>query len=135
MIVSGLVSFMLQVMNSKYLIYNDQSNWLRMIWDFSSHLNCHNIFYENDMKIKQFGEIYNKFIDTHCIEMVSKGFQQQIKKMNTSHIKLSYPLWTVIHNLDLNPIKFKQKFGIDITNNGWYHFCHKRWDRLKPKVK
>ena len=134
-IVSGLVSFMLQVMNSKYLIYNDQSNWLRMIWDFKSHLNCESLFWRDQLKITQFDTVYDGYIDSQCVEMVSMGFQQQIRGMNTSHIKLPFPLWTVMKQLNLTPRRFRDKFGIDLTENGWHHQCHPRWDSLRPKKK
>eukprot|EP01084_Bolivina_argentea_P288317 494823_1 len=134
-IVGALSSLLLQTSNAKYIVHTKSSSWLDNLWNIGAQLNCESIFYSEQLEIKGFGSdllhnmpaflhdngkryhYFNKF----CFELKQHGLLN--KKVKWKHVLFPPDIWEQIHVLGLDEKRFKEKFGIDIAQNGWDNFC------------
>lgn len=133
-IVGALSSLLLQTSNSKYIVHTKSSSWLDNLWTIGSQLNCESLFWSQQIQIKGFSDnndnipsfLHNnnrkyRHFNKLCFELKQQGLLN--KKTKWKHILYPPDIWEQIHVLNLNPKRFRDKFGIDISEKGWSHFC------------
>ena len=108
-IVGALSSMLLQISNSKYIVFTKSSNWLDLIWSLSKHLNCEYIFW------KDYGLYHNKFdininLNKQCFEFNQYGLAHKM----TFRKSINYPseFWEIIKREFKGDLHFEKTFGV-----------------------
>ena len=108
-IVGALSSMLLQIANSQYIAHTKSSNWLDLIFALSKSLNCHSIFWREQLQTNGFGSIFLQ-IDTKCFEFIQWGIGNKLVFKKS----ITYPpdLWEVMKQKFKNDKEFEREFGI-----------------------
>lgn len=120
-IVSALSSLMFQVhLEPEYIVIGDSSTWLKLMWKWLSFLNC-NIKPE-----------LHRIDNNKCIELATPSYLHFYGKFRYKFVKFSHLLSQRIRNENIEPKKFIDRFGINITKFGWERYCEQDFkNRMK----
>eukprot|EP01084_Bolivina_argentea_P215676 366220_1 len=110
-IVSALASLLLQIhLESEYMVKMTSSSWTNLIWNLMAFMDCNHDEY---FKLKN---------ESKCISVYTPGY---VEISNYTYVEFSRDIFEKIHDENLEPDLFYNKFKIHIGDQGWNRWCRR----------